>query len=242
MNCDIDAVGTNANKRILCRQAFTLVDLLIVLFIIAILASLMLPALGRAKARARRIHCTSNLKQTALAFRMYATDHEEKFPWLLLTADGGSADGLRQDACFHFLVLSNELETPKILLCPGDRAKTLADTWANLVNSNLSYFVGLEANEFQPQSMLAGDRNVSGTFNSTPCPALNSIWSSLGLMEMPMGTSIDANSGWTKDIHQNAGNLTLSDGSVHQLSSRGLQQQTIDSDPFNNNNHARMPE
>jgi type II secretory pathway pseudopilin PulG len=230
-----------ASRLILRRDAFTLLDLLIVLFIIAILASLMFPALGRAKARARRIQCISNLKQTALAFRMFAADHEQRFPWLVSPADGGSADDIRQDAFFHFRVLSNELDTPKMLLCPSDHAKSSADAWENLADTNLSYFVGLEGDELRPQSMLAGDRNLNGTYNSTPCPALNSIWISLGLAGVPMGSSIDANSFWTKDLHHNAGNVMLSDGSAHQLSSRGLQQQTIESDPFNNNNHARMP-
>jgi type II secretory pathway pseudopilin PulG len=232
----------NANKSICRRRAFTMLDLVVVLFIIVILASLMFPALGRAKARARRIQCISNLKQTALAFRMYAADNEQKFPWFLLPADGGSADDIRQNACFHFRVLSNELKTPKVLLCPSDRAKIFVETWVNLTDTNLSYFAGLEADEVQPQSMLAGDWNVSGLYNSTPCPALNSIWAALGLIGVPMGSSIDAKSSWTRDIHRDAGNVTLSDGSVHQLSSPGLQQQTIESDPFNNNNHARMPQ
>ena len=231
----------NASRHAHCPRAFTLLDLLVMLSIIAILASLMFPALGRAKAHACRIQCTSNLKQTTLAFRMYAADYEQKFSWFVLPVDGGSADDIRQDACFHFRVLSNELKTPKLLLCPSDRTRTLAQTWANLKDANLSYFAGLEADELRPQSMLAGDRNVTGTYNSTPCPALNSIWIGLGLVGVPMGSSIDANSSWTKDLHHGAGNVTLSDGSVHQLTSPSLHQQTIESDPFNNNNHARMP-
>jgi hypothetical protein len=64
------------------------------------------------------------------------------------------------------------------------------------------------------------------------------VWSN----ELKVAKVLDANSSWTRDLHHGAGNITLSDGSVHQLSSRGLQEQTIESDPLNNNNHARTPD
>jgi len=216
------------------RRAFTLIELLVVIAIIAILASLLLPTLARAKEKAKRIQCVSNLRQIVVAFRVFSLDHEGYFPWHASQNDGGTYGTPAGECWRNYLAASNELITPKILRCPSDVATKAnpsswfanADGFANAVANRgkaLSYFVGLDGYEQVPVTLMAGDRNIGGStidVCESACPAP-------GVSAEDMNKTI-ANVGWTNSIHGLQGDLAFSDGSVLKARTLELKQVATD--------------
>src|SRR5882724_8113127 len=103
-------------------KAFTLIELLIVVAIIAVLAAIILPSMARQGCvPGQRINCVNNLKQIGLAFRTWALDNNDKYPMQVSVTNGGAMEIVSTGTVFTvFQVMSNELSTPKILFCPEE--------------------------------------------------------------------------------------------------------------------------
>ena len=180
-------------------RAFTLIELLVVMAIIAILASLLLSAVAKAKPKALRVACVSNLHQIGVALSMFAHDHNGKLPMETSTNDGGVAELLPHggEIMESFQIpaaISHELTTPRVLICPAD-VRTAAVNFASLATNNVSYFMVLHAQLATPSSVLSGDRNVT---------AVGQRWAR------------------TKDLHEYKGNLLYGDTHVEQASGNVL--------------------
>jgi len=202
-------------------RGFTLIELLVVIVITAVLAGFLLPSFINARERAQRIRCTSFLKQIGLASRQWALGNANAYPMSTSFTNGGRQELIATGEVWpHFQVMSNELNTSVVLKCPADRERSARTAFGpNLSNTNISYFIGLDAKDTMPQMFLAGDRNIVG---GTLLP--NRIL---------LLTTNDAVS-WGKDLHKNQGNVALADGSVQGFSSLRLQAALIDTGTLTN--------
>jgi len=246
---------------------FTLIELLVVIATIAVLGCLLLPALAQSSKRALRIQCLNNLKFINLSFHVWEGDHGGKYPTAVSTAIGGAQEyiftqsplnGITQYSAAPlgygvtnvFLVMSNELGTPKTLYCPADFSPatgpndtpgdglpitggiaSAATNWPGFGPGNLSYFVEGNASDKFPQMILIGDRNLGtvyqGTWGTVAATSMNMINGAYSEVPLPGLTPVllAAQFGWEwtdADIHQDAGNLGMADGSVQQTSLYGL--------------------
>jgi prepilin-type processing-associated H-X9-DG protein len=209
------------------QRAFSLVEVFVIVAVLALLLVVFLPALVPAKPRAKRISCTNQGKQIGLAFRIWSTDNGDKFPMTALTnRDGTLAMAAGTNAFRAYQIMSNELNNPKVLLCPTDDRDLPKDGYfANLKNTNISYFVGLDADETNPASILSGDRNLE----------TNGVPVSTGLLVLTQTNGL----AFTAKMHNRQGNIGLADGSVQQASSAILQR--ILSNTSTNVNRLGMP-
>jgi len=184
------------------------------------------------------------MKQVGLAYRTWEGDYSDRYPqtyagpttpvapfltqpWL---ASGSTAFTLWQ----VYAVMSNELNNPKIIVCPSDTrtqandfssgANGLGSLNATHCNAAVSYAVGKDCDETFPAMMLSSDRNVVASTLVTAAVNPHTIDFGYGCDDTngyawSFGFNPAAATGFGLKVHNNAGNVGLSDGSVQQVSS-----------------------
>lgn len=194
-------------------RGLTLIEVMVVVVVVVVIVLLLglvdFGALAQDKSAVMRAQCQNNLKQVGLAFRAWGTEHADRNPMSVSTNDGGSMEWLAGSNLFrHFQVMSDEINNSKIIVCPSDERQP-AHNLLNLANTNLSYFLGLDADETLPGMWLAGDRNL----------VTNGVDVRPGLAVL----STNYNTTWSQKMHNLAGNVLLSDCSVQQSNGKSLQ-------------------
>lgn len=140
------------------QRCFTLVELLVVIAIVAVLAALLLPALGKGKATARATACLSNLRQIGIALQLYVQDNNNRLPVMYdVPVSTNSLTPTGRVATID-LVLSNHLGSLKVLQCPADDQQLFERTgssfaWNTLLNGQDAEHLQVFTMNFDPHQI-----------------------------------------------------------------------------------------
>ena len=172
----IHVSGNSAQAECRTRNAFTLIELLVVITINAILASLLLPALSRAKAKAQSIKCLNNLRQLTLCWLMYPDDNGDRLPpqnpGTTVSADMSSQSGswilgdVQQDLTSSNIehgVLFPYNRSIAIYHCPADKSTVTGHKSLLRTRSySLDWYLGVDPKVwFDPRIRLRSSEIVS---------------------------------------------------------------------------------
>jgi hypothetical protein len=204
------------------NHAMNVFEVLAIIAMLALVVVIVLPALARAKIRhdlADR-DCVFNIRQLGLSFRVWQQDNGDKYPTDVSVTNGGVKElAAVGNIASIFQVMSNEISSPKILVCPLDKEHypPAADFADPRLKNKISYFLGLDVTtNLDPDRLFLGDANF----------LINGSAIKSGLLEITSNTPIAwddtrhvyvTKTGWFSKAKTAHGNINFADGSVQQL-------------------------
>jgi hypothetical protein len=205
------------------NHALTIEEVLVSIVVIALLAAMVMTARPRKHDWRRYTQCANNLKMVGLAFRIWEGDNNDKYPMEISMTNGGTSELMDgPDAWRAFQIMSNELSTPKILICPQDAVRVLAATnFGDDLKNKISYFIGMDASDAGTNTFLSGDDNflLDGLPAKSGMAALTS--NTATAWDTSRHVSVESH-GWFSKTKKGWGYVCLGDGSVYSLSKSEL--------------------
>jgi prepilin-type N-terminal cleavage/methylation domain-containing protein len=200
-------------------SGLTLIELIMVMFVLAILAAMLLPALGRPRI-SNGPNCMMNQQRIALGLIMFKDDNGGKFPWHLSVTNGGTMeynfDGHPSSQFRSILQCASGLSmNSSFYICPSDSGRHAATNIAIFTDQNTSYFVNVDAAVAtnHASAILTGDRHLAA--NGQPVKP--------GLFYLKNTSDM----GWTRELHANSkytpcGSLGFADGHAEIVTGKNL--------------------
>jgi type II secretory pathway pseudopilin PulG len=214
------------------RRAFTLIEVLAIILVIFVLALIYLPTVGRhPHGISSRISCINNLKEIGTGYRLWAGDNGDLVPAQQTVISNGWGDFLTNanqgsNCWMNYAIMANDLgQYPKVVVCPMDERQAALSFTNGFGNTNVSYFVGVNANDIYPQSIAGGDRNLGPGTVPDPDYGYSPKSGKGNDVTIPINGSVS----WSLKMHSagntaGSGNILLGDGSGQQTSSASFNQ------------------
>lgn len=191
------------------NKGLTIIEVVIIIFCAVFLYFLFIVDIVKnPTVRGGGINCVNNLKQIWLGFSLWAHDNGEKFPWEV-DPDAGGARG--KPLWYQYLVATNEIGSPKRLVCPQDKERCVKDLNKFLAEpmKHISYFFSPDATLKCPSLIMVGDRNLKGRPEVIVAKYINLPNTNMWLA-------------WDETMHRYAGNIAFVDGHIERLNNSTL--------------------